>query len=124
MGLPGSFEFTGNNIYSNGYYNNYVKAKIRYKVKAECEVPGMLKPNLRGKVHVVVHERMSKMPSQVVVEDRQSITTCCCCGQVREIRRAHTHTHMQAHTHTQTHMQAGRQAGNCTHAGAQVCAVM
>jgi hypothetical protein len=39
-------------------------AKIRYKVKAECEVPGMLKPNIRTKQHMTVNERMAKLPSK------------------------------------------------------------
>jgi hypothetical protein len=39
-------------------------AKIRYQVKAECEVPGILTPNIRTKQHIILNERMAKPPSE------------------------------------------------------------
>ncbi len=53
------------------------------QVAAECEVPGLLNSDLKGELHLVVHERMPRPPSQTKVEDRQSVSACCCCGQVR-----------------------------------------
>lgn len=46
-------------------YHYPSRAKIKYKVKAECVVPGILKPNVRGKAYLTVHQLLSKLPSEV-----------------------------------------------------------
>lgn len=46
-------------------YHYPSRAKIKYKVKAECVVPGILKPNVRGKAYLTVHQLLSKSPSEV-----------------------------------------------------------
>lgn len=39
------------------------RAKIKYKVRAEAEVPGLLKPNIRSKLALTVHQRMLRPPT-------------------------------------------------------------
>mmetsp|Transcript_25051 Transcript_25051/g.54471 ORF Transcript_25051/g.54471 Transcript_25051/m.54471 type:complete len:503 (-) Transcript_25051:595-2103(-) len=80
VGLPGSFQYTDNNYSYGACYYNYTKAQIKYKVKAECVVPGMLKPNVRHKQEVFVNQRLLKSPSEIRVENTQTVNTCCCCG--------------------------------------------
>uniref|UniRef100_A0A7S0RPB2 Arrestin C-terminal-like domain-containing protein n=1 Tax=Chlamydomonas leiostraca TaxID=1034604 RepID=A0A7S0RPB2_9CHLO len=79
VGLPGSFEYVDSGMCTGAgrtYY--HTKAKIKYKVKAEAEVPGILKPNIRHKAYMMVHQRMVKPPSEVIASDNKHIKSCCC----------------------------------------------
>lgn len=76
--LPGTFEYKDSQHFYGGTYYNYTNAKVKYKVRAECVVPGILTPNLRGKSSLIVHQTLSKAPSEVQASHSQEVTTCCC----------------------------------------------
>lgn len=87
--LPGSLELKNHSGHYNGHSRTDIVGKIRYAVRAECQVPGMFKPNIRFKQHITVHERMPKPPSQILLQDHQKVTACCCCTQGHVFVTAH-----------------------------------
>ena len=53
VGLPGSFEYEEHGHVRHGVHEyTYIKAKIKYRIRAMCVVPGMFKANIRHKVSI------------------------------------------------------------------------
>ena len=82
MNLPGSFEYIGARNTCGSTTYNWTKAKIKYKLKAECVVPGIFTPNLRFKTYLTLQQRLAKMPTEIKSSSTQQVTKCCCSSQV------------------------------------------
>ena len=60
VGLPGSFEYEERGHVRHGAHEyTYIKAKIKYRIRAMCVVPGMFKANIRHKVSWSVGQLVS-----------------------------------------------------------------
>jgi len=69
--LPGVFE-------KHRKHGLKVKAKIRYKIVAIVEIPGLFKHDLKVKQHLVIHERLDRSIEPKHHFKEKQVRTCCC----------------------------------------------
>jgi len=69
--LPGVFE-------KKRKHGLQMNAKIRYKIKAIVEIPGIFTHDLKVKQHLTVHERLDRVIEAKHYHKDITVRTCCC----------------------------------------------
>jgi len=70
--LPGVFNESGER------WGVKYHGRVYYKIKAECDVAGMFKSDIKHKQKLIVHERVMTALQPVTGENTSNVMVCCC----------------------------------------------